>query len=92
MEYGPFDYEWSQDFCGVELLYRGQKFGEVCGEQEIFADLKEFHLPMTVVKVASVVFGSLLHHLRGGLNPRQREVHLSYVLDAHGCGEFQLLN
>lgn len=87
-EYGPFDYEWSQDFCGVELMYRGQKFGEVCSEDEIFADLREFRLPMRVVEVASVVFGSLLHSLKRGLNQQQRSEHLEYVLTHHGCGDF----
>ena len=45
-EYGPFDYEWSRDLGGVELIYGREKFGEFCSADEIYADLKEFHLPM----------------------------------------------
>lgn len=87
-EYGPFDYEWSQDFCGIELTYCGKKFGEVCSEREIFADLKEFGLPMRVVEVASVVFGSFLHSLKRGLNSEQRARHLSEALRTYGCADF----
>ena len=26
-EYGPFDYQWSTDLHGLEMTYRGVKFG-----------------------------------------------------------------
>ena len=42
--YGPFDYEWSKDFAGIELSFAGDKFGEYCGQEEIFADLKTVSL------------------------------------------------
>lgn len=88
-EYGPFDYEWSQDLCGIELTFRGTKFGEVCGEHEIFADMKEFRLPRRVVQVASVVFGSVLHGILHGLNQQERTRHLKTVLKTHGCADFR---
>jgi hypothetical protein len=59
-DYGPFDYEWSQDFAGLEFTYGGKKFGEYCSKEEIFADLKEFRLPATVVEVATIVMGCLI--------------------------------
>ena len=73
-EFGPFDYEWSREFDGIELWYGGQKFGEICSEDEIFADLKEFHLPMRVVEVASVVFGSTLRSILSGHSARERRL------------------
>src|SRR5262245_31833571 len=62
-EYGPFDYEWSKDLNGVELTYAGQKFGEYCSDAEIFADLKEFQLPTSVVEVGSIVIGCIVFGL-----------------------------
>jgi hypothetical protein len=87
-EYGPFDYEWSRDFDGLELCYRGKKFGEICSEDEIFADLKEFHLPMRVVQVASVVFGATLLSILQGLSRDERRDMLAMQLTRHGCGSF----
>jgi hypothetical protein len=48
-DYSTFDYEWSRDFAGIELLDQAQKFGEYCSREEIFADLKPFQLPRRVV-------------------------------------------
>lgn len=87
-EYGPFDYEWNVDFRGVELHYRGRKFGEVCSVHEIFADMKEFRLPMRVVEVASVVFGCLLVGLSKGLNAGERMELLAEMLREFNYGEF----
>jgi hypothetical protein len=71
-EFGPFDYEWSPDLRGLAMLYRGVKFGEICGEEELFADLKEFKLPMKVVEVASLTLGCVLYGIHCGFNPLQR--------------------
>ncbi|REJ72794.1 MAG: hypothetical protein DWQ34_13780 [Planctomycetota bacterium] len=87
-EYGPFDYEWSSDLYGVELTYRGCKFGEFCSEAEIFADLSEFKLPMRVVQVASLVCGCQLYGMLNGLSDVQRERMLSERLHEHGCSRF----
>jgi hypothetical protein len=38
-EYGPFDYQWSSDLRGLEMIYQGEKFGEHCSENQIYADL-----------------------------------------------------
>lgn len=87
-EYGPFDYEWSHDLRGLSLLYQGVKFGEICSEDEIFADLKEFKLPMSVVKVASLTLGCQLYSIRSGLNPLQRDEFLRAHLVEHGCSAY----
>ena len=71
-DYGPFDYEWSPDFAGVELVYAGQKFGEYCSKEEFFADLKEFRLPAAVVDVATIVLGSLVRGILSGLPESER--------------------
>jgi len=87
-EYGPFDYEWSRDFDGFELCYRGRKFGEICSPDEIFADMKEFRLPTRVVQVASVVFGATLVSILSGHSKLERRRHLSRHLVDQGCEAF----
>ncbi len=85
-DYGPFDYEWSQDFAGVELIYAGTKFGEYCSKDEIFADLKEFRLPAAVVEVATIVLGclSLPAYSTACLEPERRRVYLRDPGLSHG--------
>ena len=87
-EFGPFDYEWSREFDGIELWFSGQKFGEICSEDEIFADLAEFKLPLRVVEVASVVFGSTLRSILAGDSARERRLNLIRLLTEHGCEQF----
>jgi hypothetical protein len=87
-EYGPFDYEWSRDFDGLELCYCGRKFGEICSEDEIFADMQEFHLPTRVVQVASVVFGATLSSILRGHSLGERRDLLERSLTEHGCEAF----
>ena len=87
-EFGPFDYEWSREFDGIELWYSGCKFGEICSEDEIFADLKEFQLPLRVVEVASVVFGATLRSILAGHSAVERRSDLIHLLTEHGCEAF----
>lgn len=87
-EYGPFDYEWSRDFCGIELMCCGRKFGEYCSHEEIFADLKPFGLPMRVVEVACVVMGSLVYGLLSGLSAPEKHADLVTRLQNHGLARF----
>jgi len=87
-EYGPFDYEWSHDFRGIELHYRGVKFGEVCSIHELFADMKEFELPMRVVEVACVVFGCTLLGISSGFNAQERGALLTDTLREFDCDDF----
>jgi hypothetical protein len=87
-KYGPFDYEWSSDFCGVELLYAGKKFGEYCSIDEVFADLKPFRLPMSVVSVTSIVIGCLLSGILQGIPEPERRQLVSLRLKEHGFGRF----
>lgn len=86
--YGPFDYEWTPDFCGVEMLYDGQKFGEYCSCDEIFADLKPFRLPMSVVRVTSIVMGCVLYGVLNGLKEMERQQLLSSRLRELGYEQF----
>jgi hypothetical protein len=88
--YGPFDYEWTSDFCGVEMLYNGEKFGEYCSADEIFADLKPFHLPMSVVQVTSIVMGCVLFGVLNGLKESERNQLLAKRLRELGYEQFAL--
>ncbi|MBX3439977.1 MAG: hypothetical protein KF861_20975 [Planctomycetaceae bacterium] len=87
-EFGPFDYEWSHDLGGLTLLYQGQKFGEICSQEELFADLAEFRLPMPVVKVATVTLGCVLYGIYCGLTPMQRRELLVLRLQEYGYADF----
>jgi hypothetical protein len=78
-EYGPFDYEWSREYDSVELLYQGQKFGELCGRDEIFADLKSFSLPQRVVEVAVITLGAIVYGVLCGLD----EAHKRWAIYDH---------
>jgi hypothetical protein len=86
--YGPFDYEWTSDFCGVEMLYDGQKFGEYCSVDEIFADLAPFNLPMSVVRVTSIVMGCVLYGVLNGLKESERNQLLAQRLRDLGFERF----
>lgn len=83
-EYGPFDYEWSKDLCGVELMYARRKFGEYISDAEIFADLKEFQLPITVVEVSSIVLGCIVYAVLNGLGQTERRLLVKSRLAAAG--------
>ncbi|SFH56360.1 hypothetical protein [Planctomicrobium piriforme] len=87
-EYGPFDYDWSPDLSGMELLYQGVKFGEVCSRQEVFADLREFRLPLRVVHVASVVMGCVVLGVSGGYNDAEKKALLVKTLQEFNCHDF----
>lgn len=87
-KYGPFDYEWSSDFRGVELLYNGVKFGEYCSVEELFADLKPFDLPMSVVSVTSIVMGCVLFSVFHGFREGERYDLISARLREHGFDRF----
>lgn len=90
LQYGPFDYEWSPDFRGVELLYDGHKFGEYCSVEELFADLKPFGLPMSVVNVTSIVMGCVLFGVFHGLRDAERRDLVTQRLKEHGYEQFEL--
>ena len=87
-DFGPFDYEWSKDFCGVEFIYCGRKFGEYCSSEEIYADLKEFELPLRVAEVGSIVMGCLLLGLLNGYSPVERQQFLLHRLRSLGYERF----
>lgn len=89
-EYGPFDYEWSSDFCGVALLYAGRKFGEYCSQDEFCADLGDFPVPLTVSQVGSLALGCVLYGLMRGYTEQERRELIGTQLQRHGFGHFQL--
>ncbi len=87
-EFGPFDYEWSHDLRGLTLLYRGTKFGEICSAHELFADLKEFRLPLRVAEVAALTIGCISFGIYHGLSQAERRQMISSQLTMHGYGDF----
>ena len=86
--YGPFDYEWNSDFCGVVMLYDGERFGEYCSVDELFADLKPFSLPMAVVHVTSIVMGCVLYGILNGLRESERRQLVEQRLRQFGFDRF----
>lgn len=88
--FGPFDYQWSLDLRGLELLYRGQKFGEICSPDSLFADLTEFRLPMSVCRVAVITLGVLANGLSAGDCPDLQASKLLSALDQFGYSRFRL--
>lgn len=90
--FGPFDYEWSSDLRGMELTYQGTKFGEICGPEELFADLTEFRLPMSVCRVAVITAGILAAGISEGHCEDRRVSSLVESLDSFGYSRFQVRN
>lgn len=86
--YGPFDYEWSKDLSGVELIFQGEKFGEYCSEEEIYADLKQFQLPKTVVDVGTITLGCIIRSILDCENPFERYETLTSHLSSQGYPQF----
>jgi hypothetical protein len=86
--YGPFDYEWSKDLSGMELVYQGRKFGEYCSVDEIHADLKEFKLPKTVAEVGTITLGSIIQSILDCQNPFERYEALIKNLNNQGYQQF----
>jgi hypothetical protein len=88
--YGPFDYQWSGDLYGIEFNYQGQKFGEVCSEDEFFADLKPFGLPISVARVAALTAGTFAVGIRAGTSQDARVTHLISLLERFDLGRFSV--
>jgi len=87
-EYGPFDYEWSRDLGGMELMFRGEKFGEYCSPAEIYADLKTFRLPKTVAEVGSIVLGCVIYSVLNSLSDEARQELIARQLLEQGYRQF----
>lgn len=86
--WGPFEYQWSSDLRGVEFLFRGEKFGEVCSREEFFADLAPFGLPISVCRVAAIIAGSVAASLAAVEEPDVRISRLIEALDDYGFGRY----
>ena len=70
------------------MLYDGQKFGEYCSVDEIFADLTPFRLPMSVVRVTSIVMGCVLYGVLNGMREPERIQLLAERLREMGYEQF----
>lgn len=70
--HGPFDYQFSLDLNGIEMMYQGDKFGECCSEDEFCADLKPYSIPLKVSEVATVVLGAIIFGIFQGQNHTER--------------------
>lgn len=86
--FGPFDYEWSPDFCGAEFHYSGQKFGEYCSVDEIYVDAKDLGLPHAVSEVAVLVIGSLICGVLAGEVLAERIDRINQCLSRYGFCRF----
>ncbi|MCX7398590.1 MAG: hypothetical protein NT138_13050 [Planctomycetales bacterium] len=88
--FGPFDYQWSGDLYGIEFNYQGQKFGEVCSDEEFFADLKPFGLPISVARVAALTAGTIAVGIRAGTSLDERVCHLIALLQKFNLQRFSI--
>lgn len=88
--FGPFNYQWSGDLYGIEFTYQGQKFGEVCSDEELFADLKPFGLPISVARVAALTAGAIVIGIRSGTSLDERVAHLISLLQKFELQRFSI--
>lgn len=88
--FGPFDYQWSGDLYGIEFTYQGQKFGEVCSDDEFFADLKPFGLPISVSRVAALIAGAIVVSIRSGSTTDERVSHIVSLLQTFELERFSI--
>lgn len=88
--FGPFQYQWSGDLYGIELTYQGEKYGEVCSDEEFFADLKPFRLPISVSRVAALTAGVIANGIRSGSSVDERVSHLIALLQQFQLGRFSI--
>jgi len=71
------------------MLYRGEKFGEYCSREELYADLRPFRLPLSVVNVTSIVMGCVLWGVLNGLSESEREHLVQTRLSEFGYERFR---
>ncbi len=88
--FGPFVYQWSGDLYGIEFTYQGEKFGEVCSEDEFFADLKPFGLPISVARVVALTAGVITVSIRTGSSLDERAAHLIQLLQKFDLQRFSI--
>lgn len=88
--FGPFVYQWSGDLYGIEFTYQGQKFGEVCSDEELYADLKPFGLPISVARVAALIAGAIVVSIRSGTSTDERVSHLISLLQQFDMDRFSI--
>ncbi len=88
--FGPFIYQWSGDLYGIEFTFQGQKFGEVCSDEEFFADLKPFGLPISVARVVALTAGVIAIGIRAGTSLDERVSHLISLLEKFSLQRFSI--
>jgi len=88
--FGPFVYQWSGDLYGIEFTYQGSKFGEVCSDEEFFADLKPYGLPISVSRVAALTAGTIAVGIRAGASLDERVSHLIALLEKFQLDRFSI--
>ncbi len=88
--FGPFAYQWSGDLYGIEFTYRGEKYGEVCSDDEFCADLKPYGLPISVSRVAALTAGALAYGIRSGTSIDERVSHLTALLQQFALDRFRI--
>jgi len=88
--FGPFDYQWSGDLYGIEFTYKGEKYGEMCSDEEFYADLKPFGLPISVSRVAALTAGVLANGIRSGTSIDERVSHLISLLRQFQLDRFRI--
>ncbi|MFO0979438.1 MAG: hypothetical protein U0996_23730 [Planctomycetaceae bacterium] len=88
--YGPFHYQWSGDLHGIEFTFKGEKFGEVCSDEEFFADLKPYSLPISVARVATLIAGTIAVGIKNGSTLDERVSHLMELLHDFHLDRFQI--
>ncbi len=74
----------------MAMLYNGSKFGEYCSREELFADLKPYHLPESVAQVSAIVMGCVLYGVMHGLSTAERTAMLRRQLQQEGFERFEL--
>ncbi len=88
--FGPFDYQWSGDLHGLELTYCGEKYGEICSTDEMFADLAPFRIPVSVCRVAAIAAATIAEGIGQGESADQRRGRLLAALQRFGFGRFHV--
>lgn len=86
--YGPFDYQFSPDFNGIEMHYQNQKFGECCSDEELHADLSDSGLPLKVVEVATTILGTVIHSIFTSRNSQLRTEEILLQLHKHQLSRY----
>ena len=62
----------------------------MCSEDEYYADLKPFGLPISVARVAALIAGTLVVSIRSGTSTDERVTHLISLLQKFDLDRFRI--